>query len=80
MKRTTSRVSIGGEQCRVTVRLDSDPCEVGTIEGRKAQVDLLRALTENIELMNCGFKPFQKLSMKHTGENWSIEMEAVQSE
>lgn len=80
MRRTTSKVSIGGEQCRVAVKIESDPCEMGTIEARRAQVAILRALTENIELLNCGFVPFQKLSMKHTGSNWLVEMEAVQSE
>jgi len=80
MKRTTSKVSIGGNQCRVMVRVESDPCEMGTQEARRLQVALLRAMTDNIELLNCGFLPFQKLTMKHTGDVWQIEMEAVQDE
>jgi hypothetical protein len=80
MNRKTTTVSIGGGQCRVTVVITSDPCEIGTMEARRAQVGLLRALTDNIELLNCGFKPFQKFTMRHTGEVWLVEMEAVQSE
>ena len=80
MQRKTTTVSIGGGQCRVTVAISSDPREIGTMEARQAQVGILRALTDNIELLNCGFKPFQKLTMRHTGEVWLVEMEAVQSE
>lgn len=80
MNRKTTTVSVGGGQCRVTVQISSEPCEIGTMAARQAQVALLRALTDNIELMNCGFKAFEKLTMRHTGEVWLIEMEAVQSE
>lgn len=80
MNRKTTTVSIGGGQCRVSVRIESEPCEIDTMEARRAQVALLRGLTDNIELLNCGFKPFQKLTMRHTGEVWLVEMEAVQSE
>jgi hypothetical protein len=80
MKRTTSKVSIGGGLCRVSVRIESFPCEIDSREARRAQVELLRSLTDNIELLNCGFSPFQKLSMKHNGEVWTVEMEAVQPE
>ena len=80
MNRKSTTVSIGGGQCRVTVVITSEPCEQGTMAARQAQVALLRALTDNIELMNCGFLPFQKLTMRHTGEVWLVEMEAVQSE
>jgi len=71
---------MAGNQVKVTVKLESEPCELGSIEARKQQVELLRQLTANIELMNCGYSPFQKLTMKHTGELWLIEMEAVTSE
>jgi hypothetical protein len=50
------------------------------MQARMAQVALLRSLTDNVELLNCGFSPFQKLSMRHTGDVWLIEMEAVQPE
>lgn len=80
MNRRVSTVSIGGGQCRVTVTILSEPCEFGTAVARALQVSMLRTLTDNIELMNCGFKPFQKLNMRHTGEQWVVEMEAIQPE
>jgi len=80
MNRKTTTVSIGGGQCRVTVSIASAPCEPGSMQARMAQVALLRSLTDNVELLNCGFSPFQKLSMRHTGDVWLIEMEAVQPE
>lgn len=80
MKRTISKAVMDGNRVKVTVRIESDPCENGTIEGRRQQVDLIRQLGDNIELMNCGFSPFQRLTMRHTGEAWLIEMEAISSE
>lgn len=80
MKRTTTKATMADNQVKVIVRLESDPCENGTLEGRRQQVELLKALTSNIELMNCGYSPFQKLTMRHTGEAWLIEMEAVATE
>lgn len=50
------------------------------MEARKAQVELLKAVVDNVDLLTCGFVPFQNFTMKHTGENWQIEMEAVQPE
>ena len=69
-----------GNRIKVTVRIESEPCENGSVQGRQQQVQLLRQLSENIELMNCGFSPFQKLNMRHTGEVWLIEMEAISAE
>lgn len=80
MKRTISKASMDGNRTKVTVRLESEPCENGSIEGRRQQVEMIRQLSDNIELMNCGFSPFQRLVMRHTGEAWLIEMEAVSSE
>lgn len=80
MNRKTTTVSVGGGQCRVTVSVTSEPCEAGSMKARMAQVALLRSLTDNVELLNCGFLPFEKLTMRHTGDVWLIEMEAVQPE
>lgn len=80
MKRTQSKSALSGNEVKVTVKLESEHCEVGSLQARMQQVEMLRQLTSNPELMNCGYAPFQRLTMRHTGEAWVIEMEAVATE
>ena len=77
MRRSFTKTTLGGNETRVTVRYESERCEPGSLEARKEQIRLLRTLADSTELQNCGFHPFQKLTMKHTGESWLIELEAT---
>ena len=69
---------MGGNQVKHTVRYQSDPCAEGTIEYRSQQIALLRMLGQTPDLHHCGMVPFQKLSMRYTGEAWIVEMESIQ--
>lgn len=75
-----TRTTMGGGQARYSVRYESEPCEPGSKESRMEQMRLLRTLAESPELQICGFFPFQKMSMRHTGDCWLIELEATGSE
>jgi hypothetical protein len=80
VKRKLTKVDIGGGQSIVTVKIISDYCEPSSILSKHYQLQLLKDLTTSPELLNCGFATFEKLSMKHTGEHWEIEMFATQIE
>lgn len=80
MKRITSSVPVGGAltpQIRHKVRLESDPCEIGTQESRFFQFDLLNRAGADPVLTACGGVDFQKLIMYHSGQCWILECEAV---
>lgn len=72
-----NKTTMGGNQARYSVRFESELCEPGTTQYRMEQMRLLRTLADSPELQMCGFYPFQKMSVRHTGEFWLIELEAI---
>jgi hypothetical protein len=80
MRRSITKATMGGNQSKTVVRYESEFCEPGTQKARMEQMRLLRTLAETPELQNCGYFAFQKMNMRHTGEVWVIELEAVGSE
>ncbi len=70
------KATMGGNQARYTVKFESELCEPG-VQMNTERVRMLRTLAETPELQMCGYYPFQKLSMRHTGEMWIIELEAI---
>jgi hypothetical protein len=50
------------------------------MEGKQIQVTLLRDLTANIDLLRCGQGLFQKMTMRHDGHTWIVEIEAIEHE
>jgi UDP-N-acetylenolpyruvoylglucosamine reductase len=77
VKRTQTKSALSGNEVKIVVRLESEACEARSMQGRMQQVETLRQLTSNPELMNCGYSPFQRLVMRHNGEAWVIEMEGI---
>lgn len=75
-----NKTTLGGGQARYTVKYESDPCEPGTMQARAVQIALLRTIGETPDLQLCGLIPFQKMSIRHTGECWLVELEATGSE
>jgi len=69
------KTTMGGNQARYTVRLESELCEPG-IPANMERMRMLRTIADTPDLQMCGFYPFQKFSMRHTGEMWIIELEA----
>ena len=72
-----TKTTMGGTQVRFTLKYESEPCEPGTILARQEQMRMLRTLADSPELQLCGFYPFQKMSVRHTGDCWLIELEAI---
>ena len=75
-----TKTTMGGGQDRYTLRYESEACEPGSREARMEQMRMLRTIADTPELQICGFHPFQKMSMRHTGDCWVIELEATGSE
>lgn len=50
------------------------------MQARAAQISLLRTISDNPELQLCGLIPFQKMNVRHTGECWIVELEAIGSD
>jgi hypothetical protein len=80
MKRTTTKAPLGKDEAKVTVRIESEPCERNSVEARREATELLRALVSNPELLSCGYSPFQTLAMFHDGERWIVELQATSFE
>lgn len=78
MKKVYNAVSLGGLSTRHTVRYTSELCELGTVQYRFHQHEMLRQIAENTDLLKCGLQNFRKLTMFHDGERWVIDMEAVE--
>lgn len=75
-----SRTTLGGGQARFLQKYESENCEPGTIQARMEQISMLRTLADTPELHLCGLYPYQKFSMRHNGDCWIIELEAVGQE
>jgi len=75
--RKTKRIEISEEQSRFIVTLLNDTCAQGSMEAGIRQFELLRALVDNPMLGYCGNVLFQTLKMKHTGDRWELELEAI---
>lgn len=73
---TMVKTTMGGNQARYSIRFESEVCEPG-IQANTERMRMLRTIADTPELQMCGYYPFQKLSMRHTGEMWIIELEAI---
>lgn len=77
MKRVVKSTNLGGGQTRYTTRLEGDDCALGTQEYKFLQWELLRQIVDQPDLVQCGFLPYEKLKVFHTGQHWVAEAEAV---
>lgn len=77
MHRSYTKVKIGDHQTRHSVRLYSDFCEYGTHAARVAQSMLIQTIADTPQLVTCGPTIFDKLVIKHDGERWVVEAEAI---
>jgi len=71
---------MGGSQFRYTQVYESEYCEEGSIQAKFQQIQMIRTLADTPELQLCGYYPFQKMSMRHNGTNWVMELEATGNE
>lgn len=78
MKKTTGKVKIEDNRTRHFVRLVSDNCEHGTRECENELFLFLAAIANTRELTYCGYQPFDRMSIKHDGERWVAEAEAIE--
>lgn len=72
-----NKTTMGGFTARYSIRYESELCEPSTTEARMEQIRMIRTLADSPELQICGFYPFQKMSMHHTGNRWIMELEAI---
>lgn len=77
MKRQVSTLPIGTTQKRHKVKIESDPCVVGSLESRFFQFDLISKLANQPDLSTCGSVDFQRMLMYHNGSCWVAEFEAI---
>ncbi len=77
MRRTQTKSRVADSQTRHHVRIEGLPCAPGTHASRIAQARLIEALAEDLSLVACGGVPFEKLVIRHDGEYWIAEAEAV---
>ena len=78
MKRLFSRADMGYSLERITIEYRSEPCEPGSPECRREQVELLQQVASNTLLHNCGAAPFSSLHMSHNGVCWVLIVEGTQ--
>ena len=78
MKRTLSKVVIQDDRVRYRVVIEGEPCLKGSQEARFEAFNLLRMMGEDPTLTACGLNDFQELIMRHTGDKWVIQAEAIE--
>jgi hypothetical protein len=68
---------LGDGLTRTRVRIEGDPCELGTAIADQMQLHLLTNIANNPHLVDCGSGTFQRLQMYHDNHKWVIEVEAT---
>lgn len=79
MKRTTRSLPFNDTLFRYEVKITGDLAPASGIEGRNAQLALLKTCTETFGMLDCGPHPFKVLRMHHDGSAWVIELEQTGS-
>jgi hypothetical protein len=77
MYRFQTSTKMDDHQERIRVRIESDPCEKGSLLAREYKMSLLHNLAANPSLLQCGDQDFQTMKMFHNGDRWLIEAEAL---
>lgn len=77
MNRRTATQDLGAGRQRTRVTIISDPCEETGQQSLAVRQHLLESIAYQRELTQCGFAPFQKLRLYHSGEAWVVEAEAT---
>jgi hypothetical protein len=74
--RQVRRVEIAPGMVRYRVLITGEDCPINTNEAKIHQTLFLDWLMDNKEMLNCGYQPFQKMSIRHNGTSWQAELEA----
>ncbi len=77
MNRQILKSNLGDGTKLWTVTLTGDPTDLGSPAARASQISLLKTLADTPDLQLCGATFFRTLKMQHTGDAWTIVMEAV---
>jgi hypothetical protein len=79
MKKVTGRVKIDENKIRHFVRLISDECTYGTREYENELFTFLGVIAQSRDLSFCGHQPFDRMSIRHDGDRWIAEAEAIET-
>jgi len=74
MNRTLKQFEMANEESRFEVTIEGDDCHPND---RIAQRNFLLACISNPGLMDCGTLSFQSLRVRHDGQKWVMQLEAV---
>lgn len=77
MHRIVNTTPLDDDTVRTRVRIESDPCEKGSVFARQLASMLFQNLADDPSLTLCGYEPFQTFKMHHNGERWIIELESI---
>lgn len=70
-----------GSQILYRIQMTTDDCDKNTQQSHFLLCELLRNLSENPNLIACGFTDPEKVVLIHDGHRWCLEAEAfVQKE
>jgi hypothetical protein len=78
VKRTSKKVSLGGDSFKSVVQFESEPCSKDTLASRKEQVSILKTLVDTPSLLVLGYREFEKLTMTHNGNAWVVTLEVTE--
>lgn len=79
MKKEFTEIPLDGGQNppkKFVLKYYSDPCPATGIEGRRGQLELLNAVTQNPQLLDVGFDTFKTMSMRHDQGCWILTLES----
>lgn len=79
MRRFVSETRIGDRLTRYKIRIEDDPGPTGFF-GQWRLIKFMEALTQNPDLLNCGYSKPERLTFYHNGQFWVAEGEATVEE
>lgn len=80
MRRAIAKSRVDDGHTRHSVRIEGEDCAQNTHEARVLQHQMLEMLAQDVSMLACGHAPFQKMTMRHDGERWVVEAEALADE
>jgi hypothetical protein len=77
MVRRATQVSLGNKTTRFAVTIEDDETMLDSPEAAQRQIPFLKEVLACPDILLCGFNPFQKMVVTHTGTRWTIQTEAL---
>lgn len=77
LQKKTLKTPYGENELRYRLIVETDNCVRDTLHSRLVRQELLGYIANDPFFSQCGGWDFHKMSMRHDGEKWVVEFEAI---